>query len=383
MLTVNTGSATVTATYDALGRMVENNAGGTYSEFIFGPTRAKLAEANGQTLVKAFVSLPGGATAIYKSSGLAYYRHSDWLGSSRLTSTASRTLYSSSAYAPFGERYKTSGTVDAAFTGQNSDTVSSLYDFEFRESSPSQGRWISPDPAGIAAVNPRNPQSWNRYAYVLNTPLILTDPFGLDTSSECIIVTTVDEFGSVHVEKFGDCGSVVGGGDAGLASSQGHPCSNPRMASCTAYLGPPNNHSWAWNFTKSFFTFAGGPGNVPTCAGQALRHIGEILNPFTPGASTAAEAAAPVAQAVAINQGIAQTQVGIDAYIATRGLTVPLRSSIVRTMAAEGAEGAVAAGVRANLAVQTIAVDYAAVNSTITTAGEARNGQCAAAFPIF
>ena len=74
---------------------------------------------------------------------------------------------------------------------------------------------------------------------------------------------------------------------------------------------------------------------------------------------------------------------GIDAYIATRGLTVPLRSSIVRAMAAEGAEGAVAAGARANLAVQTVAVDYAAVKATITTAGEARNGQCAAALPIF
>ena len=57
--------------------------------------------------------------------------------------------------------------------------------------------------------------------------------------------------------------------------------------------------------------------------------MGNTLNPFTPSVSTAAEAAAPVAQAVAINQGMAQTQVGIDAYIATRGLTVPLRSSIV------------------------------------------------------
>jgi hypothetical protein len=138
-----------------------------------------------------------------------------------------------------------------------------------------------------------------------------------------------------------------------------------------------------WNFTKSFFTFAGGPGNVPTCAGQALSHIAETFNPFTPSVSTATAVAAPVAQAVAINQGIAQTQAGIDAYVAARGLTVPLRSSIVRTMAAEGAESAVAAGARANLAVQTLAVDYAAINSTITTAGEARSGQCAAAFPIF
>jgi hypothetical protein len=31
---------------------------------------------------------------------------------------------------------------------------------------------------GLAAVNPGNPQSWNRYAYVLNNPMLLVDPFG-------------------------------------------------------------------------------------------------------------------------------------------------------------------------------------------------------------
>jgi YD repeat-containing protein len=137
MTTVSTGATTVTATYDALGRMVENNAGGTYTEIVYGPTGKKLATCNGQTLVKAFVALPGGAKAIYNSTGLAYYRHSDWLGSSRLTSTASRTMYSSTAYAPFGEQQQgeTSGTPDASFTGQDQDTVSSLYDFQFRRQS--------------------------------------------------------------------------------------------------------------------------------------------------------------------------------------------------------------------------------------------------------
>ncbi|HET7103033.1 MAG TPA: hypothetical protein VFI20_03000 [Terracidiphilus sp.] len=30
------------------------------------------------------------------------------------------------------------------------------------------GRWLSPDPAGWAAVDLTNPQSLNRYGYVLN-----------------------------------------------------------------------------------------------------------------------------------------------------------------------------------------------------------------------
>ena len=59
---------------------------------------------------------------------------------------------------------------DRNFTGQNQDLTTGssgdLYDFMYREYHPIHGRWISPDPAGIGAVNPANPQSWNRYAYV-------------------------------------------------------------------------------------------------------------------------------------------------------------------------------------------------------------------------
>ena len=38
---------------------------------------------------------------------------------------------------------------------------------------------MTPDPAGMAAANPTNPQSWNRYAYVMNNPLGYVDPLGL------------------------------------------------------------------------------------------------------------------------------------------------------------------------------------------------------------
>ena len=74
-------------------------------------------------------------------------------------------------------------TSDPSFTGQNSDTVSGLYDFLYRENSSSQGRWISPDPSGLSAADPNNPQSWNRYAYVANNPLSNIDRMGLDDSS--------------------------------------------------------------------------------------------------------------------------------------------------------------------------------------------------------
>ncbi|MGB7552732.1 MAG: RHS repeat-associated core domain-containing protein, partial [Candidatus Korobacteraceae bacterium] len=103
----------------------------------------------------------------------------DWLGSERMASTASRGVYYDGAYAPFGENYAETGTTDRSFTGQTQDTVSGLYDFLFRQQSSAQGRWLVPDPAGLAAVDLTNPQTWNRYAYVGNQPLSYIDPLGL------------------------------------------------------------------------------------------------------------------------------------------------------------------------------------------------------------
>ena len=184
---------TVSLTYDALDRMVEQNHSGTYTETVYMPGGAKLALMTGQTLQKAFVPLPGGGTAVYNSSGLAYYRHPDWLGSSRLATTPSRTCYWDTAYAPFGENYASpaSGCTaqELSFTGQNQDAVSGMYDFLYREYHPNQGRWISPDPAGMGAVDPTSPQTWNRYAYVANEPLSWVDPLGLDM---CLGLTCIN-----------------------------------------------------------------------------------------------------------------------------------------------------------------------------------------------
>jgi RHS repeat-associated protein len=183
-VTIDSGySDAVTLTYDALGRMVEQNRSGTATQIVYAPTGEKFALMSGQSLQKAFVGLPGNATAVYNSSGLLYYGHPDNLGSIRLASTPSRGVYFGVAYAPFGETYAQTGSLDASYTGQRDDTghrqdtVGGLYDFPLREYS-TQGRWPSPDPAGTAATCPRDPQTQNRYAYVRNNPLSFVDPLG-------------------------------------------------------------------------------------------------------------------------------------------------------------------------------------------------------------
>jgi RHS repeat-associated protein len=71
---------------------------------------------------------------------------------------------------------------DGSFTSQTQDIIfgaQGFYDFLLRQHASSQGRWLAPDPAGLAAVDFTNPQTWNRYAYVANNPLGDIDPLGL------------------------------------------------------------------------------------------------------------------------------------------------------------------------------------------------------------
>jgi hypothetical protein len=92
-------SSTVTLTFDALGRVVEQLKNATYTQIVYGSAGEKLALMSGQTLQRAFVAMPAGASAVYTASGLDHYQHTDWLGSARLTTTPSRTVSGDTAYA--------------------------------------------------------------------------------------------------------------------------------------------------------------------------------------------------------------------------------------------------------------------------------------------
>ena len=194
-----------------------------------------------------FLSLTAGVQAVYDSTAqLKYYRHADWLGSSWLQLNTDGTLHGDRAYAPYGEPYgETTTTADRSFTGQTSDTVTDtslngtteLYDFLYRQYSPTQGRWLAPDPAGLAAVDITNPQTWNRYAYVANNPLSNVDPLGLD----CVYVTDTGRT-SVIV---GDCQS---------STDDGYYV-NGKVTNVT-YDANTDHLSIAYNGNPGFVTFA-------------------------------------------------------------------------------------------------------------------------------
>src|SRR5216684_4178084 len=208
----------------------------------------------------------GGGTAVYTpGNSPAYYRHSDWLGSSRLATTPTRTNYYDGAYAPFGESYAGSGTTDPNFTGQNQDTVSGLYDFVFREYNPAHGRWISPDPAGLGAVSLANPQTWNRYAYVGNNPLNAVDPLGLfkgdalgNGDDGCYLTFSctvfVDEFGMQIDSQFAQ---------EALHNGSGAICPQCAVTSVRgggfafASVGADDSIGWSFSFSAGYLASDG------------------------------------------------------------------------------------------------------------------------------
>jgi RHS repeat-associated protein len=65
---------------------------------------------------------------------------------------------------------------DYGYTGQrNLDESIGLMDYKARFYSPFINRFIQPD---SIVPDPTNPQSWNRYSYVVNNPILYNDPDG-------------------------------------------------------------------------------------------------------------------------------------------------------------------------------------------------------------
>lgn len=110
-----------------------------------------------------------------QSSANVTYVHHDHLTGTSVMSDSSGTLISSIACSPFGLTRSGSVSTDIKFTGQRLDGTG-LYYYGARYYDPQIGRFISADSAGQHLTNP---QTLNRYSYVVNNPLRYTDPSGL------------------------------------------------------------------------------------------------------------------------------------------------------------------------------------------------------------
>ena len=120
------------------------------------------------------------------------YLTEDHLGTPRIITDAGGNVVARRDFMPFGEdvfvgvgarsandKYGANEVdVRQKFTGYEKDAETDLDFAQARMFGSSLGRFTSPDPA-MLSMNGNNPQSFNRYIYVMNNPLLYTDPLGL------------------------------------------------------------------------------------------------------------------------------------------------------------------------------------------------------------
>lgn len=90
---------------------------------------------------------------------------------------ATATVVEDSDYYPFGGERVFTDTLDNQykFTGHERDTESGLDYYQYRMLATNLGRWTTTDPLMASAYEP---QSLNRYGYVVNNSTNFTDPDG-------------------------------------------------------------------------------------------------------------------------------------------------------------------------------------------------------------
>ena len=118
------------------------------------------------------------------------YLTTDHLGSPRVISDQIGTVTHRKDYSAFGEEtisaqrqsalgYTAAGDeLRKGYTGYEKDRESGLDFAQARYYNSTHGRYTSIDPL-TASASIRNPQTFNRYSYVLNSPYKYTDPLGL------------------------------------------------------------------------------------------------------------------------------------------------------------------------------------------------------------
>jgi RHS repeat-associated protein len=184
-------TATACYVYNADGQRVRKTTGGSSMDYLYDLAGHKVAGVDPTGVFMQGELYAGGRHfATYAPApgptGATFFTHSDWLGTERVRTDMTGTNCESIASLPFGDGQSIIGTCGDVspmhFTGKERDSESGLDNFEARYLGSSLGRFMSPDPMG---GQQDDPQSLNRYAYVRNNPLKLTDPTGLNFNLAC------------------------------------------------------------------------------------------------------------------------------------------------------------------------------------------------------
>ncbi len=183
-------NATSCFVYNALGQRVEmkNGAGTSFNEFAY-DAFGNLAALHNRTAFVFRIYYLGGRPIARHQDSKTYFMHPNHLGSTipqgGMTDQTGATTQKTRYY-PFGQLWTSGGTIrDDRFASMDPrDAETGNNPTLFRMQNPRLYRWLSPDPL---AGDISNPQSLNRYAYVMNSPVNLTASQGV--SSEIPAIT--------------------------------------------------------------------------------------------------------------------------------------------------------------------------------------------------
>ena len=182
--------------YDAENHQIEvkNDQSITIGEYLYDGDGRRVKKIS-STETTVFVYDAGGQLVAEYSTQTAQtprisYLTTDHLGSPRVVTDANGAVIDRKDYTAFGEVNYTAertqglgydGSAEETrkgYTGYEKDDESGLDFAQARYYNSIHGRFTSVDPL-IASAQTANPQTFNRYSYVINDPLNLVDPYGL------------------------------------------------------------------------------------------------------------------------------------------------------------------------------------------------------------
>ncbi len=190
--------------YDTLNRLTQaqHRLNGT-EQYAYNPANLRIWQRSAQREIISFyhagsrlmtfsvVSNADGSFSLTPRDGNIFFRNrvvrrgtsvlsSDDRNAARIVTHGSSLV--ARTFLPFGEEVAKTADDAVKFGGYVRDGVTGLDYAQQRYYSSSLGRFITPDPDADSA-RVRHPQSWNRYAFVMNDPINRVDLNGLDNTS--------------------------------------------------------------------------------------------------------------------------------------------------------------------------------------------------------
>ena len=332
-------SGTTTYIYDAEDRRVAKAVGSTVTaEYVYNQAGQEVSVYGpypSMTWQRDEIWAGSRHLATY-ANNTTYFHHTDQLGNLRRDTGPTGAVVATCTNLLFGDAQSCtpSDPTPYFYAGLERDpeTVNDHAWARYLNSTP--GRWLSPDPL---AGDITNPQSLNRYAYVLNDPMTYDDPLGLQVRGPCARTLSLPGQGWCRDPTRGGEGGQTPHGSMGdefdlvfipraQCEDSKYGCIDPAKYGC---IDPAGAMIVQWRSTRDSHTIGPAqppkpsqqkpPDTRPFCADIFTNRLfGGDSSPTGKAAEQAAEAGSAAAAGKALER------------IGERGLVVPLTSSIVR-----------------------------------------------------